>query len=796
MNLFILIILEFVFGHNLFLNGNSVAEQDNSKYDPAEVAEKVYLHIDREYYNPGEDIWFKAYVIDASTNKPSPNTNNLHVELISPVSKIIRSQIVRIEAGVGNGDFHLTDSIPSGRYMLRAYTNHMRNFDDHFFFNKEIFLINPQDGGNGLNDSIKYIENKISISFFPEGGSIVDNVNSVVAFKAENAIGKGVDMTGELFSSKGDLISTFKSSHLGMGYFSLKPIPGLNYYTVIKSNDGAEYRTELPKSFSTGVAIHALVIQDNKILLVVSTNQETLPSVLNHELAFSISSRNLTTKISNIKISSLISNFIIPVGEFPDGILRVTLSGIEGIPLCERLVYFQKNKNIKVEITTDKAQYQPRERVNFNISLSGDSGLNEKTFLSLSVAEKGTSVNSSAFPRSIASWFLLESDVRGPVEEPSWYFDISNEARFQDLDLLLLTQGWRDFQWKYDSPVFFKHEIGFSLTGRARRILSTKPYKGAKINIGIFGDNAFSFLSAEPDSTGRFGVNGIDITGIARAVVSVSDKNDQFSGLLIIDSLFYKPAAIEVNVSHYQSFLLGKYSELKQEAIVKNSIRKKYKLSDTIDIEEVFVTARKREQSENVHVSRSSYIKPDQELIVTPDMETRPDISALIAGRIPGVEVSGTTITVRGQTPLTMVDGIPNVDIYMVPPYMIDRIDVLYWSSLFGSRGANGIINIITKRGDINYTDKPESHSANIKIKGFDAPRIFYSPKYSAPDPSAFLPDTRNTIFWEPNIIVGKGQNVLLSCFNADKATPIEIIVEGITGGGIPVTGKARYEVK
>ncbi len=763
-----------------------------------QVAERVYLHIDRDYYNTGDDIWFKAYVIDASTNKPSPNTNNLHVELISPTSKIIQSRILRINAGIGNGDFHLTDSLPSGRYRIRAYTNYMRNFDDLFFFTREIVIINPLDGGNELNDSIEYIENKIYISFFPEGGSLIDNVTSIIAFKAVNSIGKGCDVTGELFSAKGDLITTFKSSHLGMGYFNLKPVPGLNYYAVIKSHDGMEYRAEIPKSFSNGVTIHVLVIQDNKLLITVNTNGETLPSIMNRELTFSLTSRNLTTITTNIKIRSLVNNFIVPVSEFPDGIIMITLSGIEGLPLCERLVYLQKSNELCLIVSTDKPKYNPREQVKFRISLSGDSVVRDKAFLSLTAAEASTARDSAHFPTSIASWFLLESDVRGPVEDPSSYFDNSNGNRFQDLDLLLLTQGWRDFQWKYDSSNLFKHEIGFSLSGRARRILNKKPVKGAKINIGIFSDKASLFLSAEPDSTGNFSIQGIDITGRARAVVSITDKNDVFNGWLILDSLNYRPANVEVMASQAQVLLNEKYSDLKQEAIVKNTIRKKYRLSDTIRIDEVVITGRKREQIDNIHISRSHYIVPDKELIITPDMEASPNIYFVMAGRIPGLEVSGESITIRGESPLILLDGIPLHDaseIGTIQPAVIDRIDVLYWSSLFGSQGANGIINVITRRGDYNFKDKPESHSTNININGFDAPRIFYSPKYNTSEPSAFMPDTRSTIYWEPNIAVEKGQKVSLSCFNADKTSLIEVSVEGITSEGIPVTGKTIYEV-
>src|SRR4051812_10114467 len=71
--------------------------------------EKVYLHTDRDYYSTGEDIWFKAYVVDAQTNMPIGNTNNLHVDLISPDAKIMATETVFLNGGLGKGDFTLAD---------------------------------------------------------------------------------------------------------------------------------------------------------------------------------------------------------------------------------------------------------------------------------------------------------------------------------------------------------------------------------------------------------------------------------------------------------------------------------------------------------------------------------------------------------------------------------------------------------------------------------------------------------------------------------------------------------------
>ena len=180
--------------------GEAVASDDFLK-----IIEKVYLHTDRTYYYPGDDIWFKAYLIDAVDKSLSSLSRNLHVELISPSGGIISDRIIRLDNGLGNGDFKLPDSLSPGRYRLRAYTNYMRNFSDQIFFNKEINILKTSASNNNSSDVGKSEQRSIDVSFFPEGGSLVDNVSSIVAFKAVDAQGKGCDVSGEVYSSdRGD----------------------------------------------------------------------------------------------------------------------------------------------------------------------------------------------------------------------------------------------------------------------------------------------------------------------------------------------------------------------------------------------------------------------------------------------------------------------------------------------------------------------------------------------------------------------------------------------------------------
>ena len=143
-------------------------------------------------------------------------------------------------------------------------------------------------------------------------------------------------------------------------------------------------------------------------------------------------------------MKSLNSFLKLAANELPEGIIMLTLSGLNNIPLCERLVYLQKNEDAGINIETDKNIYNKRDSVSVKISLKTKNGIGQDAYSSLSATDY-IFTDSSRFHSTISSWFLLESDVHGPVEEPSHYFDPSVPERSEDLDMLLLTQGWRRF---------------------------------------------------------------------------------------------------------------------------------------------------------------------------------------------------------------------------------------------------------------------------------------------------------------------------------------------------------------
>jgi hypothetical protein len=791
---------------------------DLTDFQGADFTEKVYLHTDRDFYGPGDIVWFKSYVVDGLTHTPLDSSGNLHIDFISPLNKIIYSRMIRLNGGLGNGDFTLNDSLPSGKYRLRAYTNYMRNFGDQLFFNKEITIINGSDAIGFVSDNNKLTNINLGISFFPEGGSLVDNVSSIVAFKAVNAAGSGCDVSGEVYSSDGELITTFRSTHLGMGTFTLKPSSGSNYYAIVRNSKGDVIKNEIPKSFSKGFVLNVLVNQMKEHSIILKTNPETLPRYLGRDLLITLSSHGKIIKTLATKINALLNSFIIPAEDLPDGVIMITVSGLDNKPLCERLIYVQDKEEVNVVIETDKEVYKQRDSVSVKLIVLDDFRTDQDVFLSLSATENIYTNKTSQFPSSISSWFLLESDVHGPVEEPSYYFDNSNPDRLKDLDLLLLTQGWRDFEWKYKELKYLP-ESGFTISGRVRRSALNTPLINAIVTIGIFQEKNNIITSVKTDSAGRFTLDLDNLFGNAKVVVNAMDDKGYFKGRLLIDSVNYSPPEVKKSRSRtYQAVREDpvnndNFKSLQESYEIKSSIRKKYTLSDTILIDEVMILAKRKETPREFQVNqiRLVYGQPDKEVIITPQMESLRSISDILIGRVSGLILSKPTRTSSGirihglttfsdnQEPLFLLDGMVSSyeAVNSIPKNWIDRIDVIKSAkaAAFGIRGAFGVISVITKTSE-NITYKPVSYAVSTDISGYDAPRIFYSPKHSSSLQTGYEPDLRSTLYWLPDIKVVTNQDYLVKYFNADISSTYKITVEGITSEGIPVTGKTEYEVK
>src|SRR5277367_2840044 len=208
--------------------------------------EKAYLHFDRPYayYVGGDIVYFKAYVTMGERHEPSTISNVLHVDLIDKNDVLMQSIVLQLTDGTGWGDFALPEKLQKGSYRIRAYTEWMRNDKSPYFFDQYI-SVSSQNGA----DRIAEATNKSALpglQFFPEGGNLVTDVHSKVAFKAVGADGLGIDVKGIVVDNENKEVAKIASAHLGMGVFDFVPEEGKAYQAKVTFANGSQSSIELP----------------------------------------------------------------------------------------------------------------------------------------------------------------------------------------------------------------------------------------------------------------------------------------------------------------------------------------------------------------------------------------------------------------------------------------------------------------------------------------------------------------------------------------------------------------------
>jgi TonB-dependent SusC/RagA subfamily outer membrane receptor len=129
-------------------------------FNLAHPQEKVHLHLDKPAYRAGEDIWFRAYVINPADSKLSRLSGVLHVDLISPQDSLLQSHKIQITNGMADGDFNLPDTLNAGFYRIRAYTQLMRNLGPDFFFDQLVRVDHPSGKQVYASATYTYLKEK------------------------------------------------------------------------------------------------------------------------------------------------------------------------------------------------------------------------------------------------------------------------------------------------------------------------------------------------------------------------------------------------------------------------------------------------------------------------------------------------------------------------------------------------------------------------------------------------------------------------------------------------------------
>jgi hypothetical protein len=794
-----------------------IARQMGEYYATARQ-EKAYLHLDRPVYATGETIWFSAYVVDASQHRLDSLSRVLHVDLVSPQHQVVARRTLLLLGGRASGDIDIADSLAAGTYVLRAYTNWMRNAGEEFIYSRRLSVwpaspLSPPDVPQGTPAT--HLKGKPlasaahpDVQFFPEGGYLVEGLPAVVAYKSTDASGRGLEVRGQILDAQNKVVvSSFSSRHAGMGRFAMVPGAGQRYHARIALPDGSTADYPLPAVQPSGYSLH--VVETATDFLVEARYRSAVGTPAPGPVQLMTQVRGVAAYPGPRPVAAEApASWRMPKKNYPTGIVHFTLFDAQGAPQCERLAFVQNGASgLRISLTPDQLSYGPHAPVQVSVRVTDATGQPVATNFSVAVSDASLgALDPNA--ETIASNLLLTSDLAGYVENPGYYFRNQSAATAQALDDLLLTQGWRRFVWKevlagQAPPVVFTPEQGLSLTGQVVSQNGNRPIPNSQLTFLQMRPQK-NVITATTDAQGRFSFVGIPARDTA--VITLQARRAQGGSNVLIKpdvgpppgyqplpqlpQLAAAPAGVTAFVRRSRQAQAAEL-DLHPEKAVRN-----------INLGNVSVTAKReavpRDDPRRMYGATGGTVV---DFANDPSARSSTNVLQFLQGRVAGLTISGNppdlSVQIRGLgTPLFILDGM-KVDvetISTIPTADVEAVEVFKGqeAAIFGGNG--GAIAVYTKRANPNYKGPdraPAPGIATVKLPGFYPAREFYQPRYNALLTNPPADPRTSTLYWNPAVRTNAKGEAELHFFTADGGGTFQAVAEGLSRDGIPAQGSS-----
>lgn len=743
--------------------------------------ERAYLHLNQHFAQPGDRIWFGAYVFDDGTQRLSAASKVLYVNVVDKQGSVILDEKVPLEGGRGEGYLDIPDDFEKGTYLIRAYTGWMRNFEPEHFFRDWLWVsLKPK--------AIKTVpvaspnHDELTVKITPEGNlAPVTGLTARYAVEVKTREGNGIPLNGNVLDDRAEIIASFSTNAYGYGAFILRANYKRSYRISLQADDGTSAAYPFPEIKEEGIAL-LLAVQPTYIRVSLQSNWKKRSG---HRYRLMLQSKGTIYLDQFLDFDQLPAQVIsIPTEQLKQGIYQLVLLDDEFNAVAERVFQiYPKVAAPEIRLSDEKTGRREQLTVAFDV--------NATAAYSISIADK--EVEGTYEPLSPQEIFYM-ADVLEPEPVELFHFF---EAPFREpanWDLFLLTKRHPAYDWSIIKDYRFTYpkwpyENFISAYGQIRNADSL-----------LLGQSLFSFYSfvhaevipARTDDNGWFLLPLFDFYGPTN-VIGLSEKKEiSFSGMHIDLESGLPSDGLELEILQ----LLDRH-DIQFADFFRNKLA--FKSSYKRLVPGLYPEGRVAEMTREFHpVTRNSedYMLDLREYLSFSNLrEVFIEIGrGIIVREREGKKVIIMFDPVNGmafdEPALIFINGIPTIDYELVltlDPDIIETIK-LYRSATaqerFGAMGRNGILSITTKGLSLEI---PKQENITFTFEGFQYKAEFDNASSNNVKPT--LPDFRHQLYWSS----GNNMPPTIEFTTSDILSNYEIRIVGVDEQGIWKTATKEF---
>jgi hypothetical protein len=576
-----------------------------------------------------------------------------------------------------------------------------------------------------------------------------------------------------------------------------------------------KYTFELPTPLKSGYSLNVDNTDPEFISLIVSRSAK-MPI---EKLGVDISCRGQLYGEDTLSLYQGNSMALVfPKKMLPSGVAQITLHTADGRPIAQRLVFVNHNSLMRMEAKANKSVYKPYERINVELELSDSKGKPIETELSLSVRDAATTPVDT-YADNMVTNLLLSSELKGYIQSPGYYFQDNDPQRREDLDLLMMIQGWTRYDWKRitgsDTTQFLHpYEQSLLIEGNAYTLTRKKAKEGLGVTMILTSDGVSQHGTCITDKDGRFNLELSDFFGKGNLLIETKEDEKRKEHIIRLDRVF-SPIIRAYNINEIRqpdwTLAVDTISDLSAVAdlddltwldtltLSKNAVDIKTRLLPQVVVNADRNTSmlddglRNATVAVNVEESLDRLLDRGEWVPATALSAIFELIPYFTCNTETGARYKGKSLAILvDNEPLEEVArqmGISDSNVYdMLFQFSSIDLSMLTIREGFNAGLEQYGINPFDYEATLYlYTDPKRKVPIGIRnttFQGFSLNKTFYSPPYDMLQMQD-ANDVRRTLYWDPFVKTDKQGKAKVSFFNNRSCKTININAETVTENGV-----------